>query len=229
MQGSNAIRRCLTGVALLVLGSPCLAQVSDMGTTAMGLPTTPGVVTSSPLNGPSPFSALTQPGMPDTTLAPVPLASDPTTPGTVVTCSSSAGQGTPSTPSALSTISSLTGATTTIASAANSGSATGAVLPSTLLGSSTLSSTCSSGTTTPNPAALPLSLPAVANVPAAGALQSAVARLADSTIDPTIAVPTPNASACSESVSMNLTAPGMMAPANVTGAAATPGVAPTGC
>ena len=47
---------------------------------------------TSPLNGPSPFSAVTQPGTPDTTLAPVPLASDPTTPGTVVTCSTPIGQ-----------------------------------------------------------------------------------------------------------------------------------------
>ena len=48
-----------------------------MGTTAMGLPTTPGTIVISPLNGPGPFSAVTQPGTPGTTLAPVPLASDP--------------------------------------------------------------------------------------------------------------------------------------------------------
>lgn len=194
----------------------------------MGLPTTPGAIASSPLNGPSPFSALTQTGTPDTTLAPVPLASNPATPGTFVTCSSSAGQATPSTPSALSTIGSLTGSNTSIAMAANSGSATGAVTPSTLLGSSTLSSTCSTGTST-NPAALPLSIPAIPGTASVGTVQSAVTPVIDSSIDPAAAVPTPNASACSESVSMDLTAPGMMASANATGAAATPGVAPAGC
>jgi hypothetical protein len=45
-------------------------------------------------------------------------------------------------------------------------------------------------------------------------------------------VPTPNTSACAESVTMTLATPGMMAPANATGAAATPGVSPappSGC
>jgi hypothetical protein len=37
-------------------------------------------------------------------------------------------------------------------------------------------------------------------------------------------MPTPNATACNETVSMNLAAPGMMAAANATGATATPGV-----
>ena len=37
-------------------------------------------------------------------------------------------------------------------------------------------------------------------------------------------MPTPNTSACAESVTMNLATPGTMAPANATGAAATPGV-----
>ena len=69
-----------------------------MGTTAMGLPSTPGTIVTSPLNGPSPFSATTQPGSLDTTLAPVPLASDPPIPGTVVTCSTPTGQITPGTP-----------------------------------------------------------------------------------------------------------------------------------
>src|SRR5882724_6756505 len=83
---------------LLAGGNACLAQVSTMGTTAMGLPSTPGTIVTSPLNGPSPFSTTTQPGAPDTTLAPLPLASDPTTPGTVVTCSTPTGQITPGTP-----------------------------------------------------------------------------------------------------------------------------------
>src|SRR5438105_15659763 len=96
------MRRSLFTAATLLLGAhACLAQVSTMGSTAMGLPSTPGTIITSPLNGPSPFSASTQPGTPDTTLAPVPLASDPTTPGTVVTCSTSTGQigtGTPAVP-----------------------------------------------------------------------------------------------------------------------------------
>src|SRR5216684_2753461 len=92
------MRRLLFTTALLVLGcGACLAQVSTMGTTAMGLASTPGTIVTSPLNGPSPFSATTQPGTPDTTLAPVPLASDPTTPGTAVTCSTPTGQTAPGT------------------------------------------------------------------------------------------------------------------------------------
>src|SRR5260370_762856 len=94
------MRRLLfTSTAILLAGcSACLAQVSTMGSTAMGLPSTPGTIVTSPLNGPSPFSATTQPGTPDTTLAPVPLASDPTTPGTVVICSTPTGQIAPGTP-----------------------------------------------------------------------------------------------------------------------------------
>jgi hypothetical protein len=45
-------------------------------------------------------------------------------------------------------------------------------------------------------------------------------------------VPTPNTAACAQSVTMNLSTPGMMAPANATGADATPGVSPvspSGC
>jgi hypothetical protein len=42
-------------------------------------------------------------------------------------------------------------------------------------------------------------------------------------------MPTPNTSACVESATMNLATPGTMAPANATGAAATPGVSPLGC
>src|SRR6266849_8518199 len=93
------MRRLLFTTALLLLGcGACLAQVSTMGSTAMGLASTPGTIVTSPLNGPSPFSAATQPGTPDTTLAPVPLASDPTTPGTVVICSTPTGQIAPGTP-----------------------------------------------------------------------------------------------------------------------------------
>ena len=51
--------------------------------------------------------------------------------------------------------------------------------------------------------------------------------LGGTSIDPTMTVmPTPNTSACAESMTMNLATPGMMAPANATGAPATPGVSP---
>src|SRR4051794_33113345 len=107
------MRLLLLTTGMLLLGCPaCLAQVSTMGSTAMGLPTTPAAIVTSPLNGPSPFSATTQPGTPDTTLAPVPLASDPTTPGTVVTCSTPTGQIVPGTPAVPVTSMSATGNTT---------------------------------------------------------------------------------------------------------------------
>src|ERR1700709_743081 len=110
-------RVLLVAVTLLAGCNAGLAQVSTMGTTAMGLPSTPGAIVTSPLNGPSPFSATTQPAAPDTTLAPVPLASDPTTPGTVVTCSTPTGQITPGTPAApVTSMSSTTGVTATMPS-----------------------------------------------------------------------------------------------------------------
>src|SRR5271169_3992244 len=112
------MRHLLFTAAILLAGcNASLAQVSTMGTTAMGLPSTPGAIVTSPLNGPSPFSATTQPGTPDTTLAPVPLASDPTTPGTVVTCSTPTGQIAPGTPTvSVTSISALGGATATMPS-----------------------------------------------------------------------------------------------------------------
>src|SRR6266436_5822209 len=107
-----AMRRLLFTTAILLAGCNAgLAQVSTMGTTAMGLSSTPGTIVTSPLDGPSPFSATTQPGTPDTTLAPVPLASDPTMPGTVVTCSTPAGQIAPGTPAVPVTSMSATSAT----------------------------------------------------------------------------------------------------------------------
>src|SRR6195256_5571116 len=94
-----AMRRLLFTTAVLLAGcNAALAQISTMGTTAMGLASTPGTIVTSPLNGPSPFSATTQPDTPGTTLAPVPLASDPTTPGTVLNCSVPTGQISPGTP-----------------------------------------------------------------------------------------------------------------------------------
>jgi hypothetical protein len=109
------MRRLLPMTAALLFGcNAALAQVSTMGTTAMGLTSTPGTIVTSPLNGPSPFSATTQPGAPDTTLAAVPLTSDPTTPGTVVTCSTPTAQITPGTPAVpVASLSSMTGTTGT--------------------------------------------------------------------------------------------------------------------
>src|SRR5258705_13664301 len=114
------MRRLLfTMVPMLAGCTACQAQVSTMGSTAMGLSTTPGAIVTSPLNGPSPFSATTQPGTPVTTLAPVPLASDPTTPGTVVTCSTPTGLITPGTPAVpVTSLSAVGGAPRTPASAA---------------------------------------------------------------------------------------------------------------
>src|ERR1700736_5783628 len=102
--------RRLLAAALLLGCNASLAQVSTMGTTAMGLSSTPGTILTSPLTGPSPFSATTQPGVPDTTLAPVPLASNPAIPGTVVTCSTPTGQITPGTPAVpVTSLSSMAG------------------------------------------------------------------------------------------------------------------------
>jgi hypothetical protein len=218
--------RCLILVSLLVaLVEPCAAQVSTMGTTAMGLPTVPGVIVSSPLNGPSPFTSLTQSNAPVTTLAPIPTAQDPTQPGTVVTCSAASGT-MASTPSAMSTIPSPIGnALGTITAS----SATGTVSPSPVLGSSTLTSSCTtSGTASVNGAALPLFIPAIPRQPAVGTIQAGIAAPTSSTADLIAMSPTPNASACSESVTIDLTTPAMSA-ANASGAAATPGVAPAGC
>src|SRR5262249_50259458 len=91
---ATAMRRSLSTAAAVLSAaaaelSACnvsLAQVSTMGTTAMGIPSTPGGIVTSPLTGPGPFSATPQPGAPVTTLAPVPLASNPASPGTYVTC-----------------------------------------------------------------------------------------------------------------------------------------------
>jgi hypothetical protein len=332
------MRRVLLTTSILLLGgSACLAQVSTMGSTAMGLPTTPGAIVTSPLNGPSPFSATTQTGAPDTTLAPVPLASDPTTPGTVVTCSTPTGQIAPGTPAVPVTSMSAMGGTMgslpsaaaipTISAvpAASSPSATGngiapyltlsaqpatsfmtdipgttipapplpttpalpppsiavpyvpppstmssAVSPSMMGGApampastTTMSSralgtiptpfvgsttgtipsappvggastiVCSStpGGPPTNGAALPLSTPDVPASPPPGAIQPDVTQLVTTSLEQTAPVmPTPNTSACVESMSMDLANPATMAPANATGATATPGVSPPpGC
>src|SRR6476619_2905469 len=104
-----------TTAAMLVSCTACLAQVSTMGSTAMGLSSTPGAIVTSPLTGPGPFSATTQPGTPVTTLAPVPLASNPATPGTFVSCATPIPQivsGSPAVP--ITSMSAIGGATATI-------------------------------------------------------------------------------------------------------------------
>jgi hypothetical protein len=223
-----------TAAALLLACSASLAQVSTMGTTAMGLSSTPGAIVSSPLNGPSPFSAVTQPGTPDTTLAPVPLASDPTTPGTVVTCSVKTAQIAQGNP-AVSQIGSPTGPASAVLGTISAGtvrSTTGIISPVSPLGTSSTPA-CSStpGGLSTNGAALPLATPGIPSSPPPGTIQAVVAQLGDTSVDPTIAVaPTPNSTACSQGVTMRLANPGMMAPANATGATATPDVAgPLGC
>jgi hypothetical protein len=81
-----------------------------------------------------------------------------------------------------------------------------------------------------NAAALPLSTPEIPASPPPGAIQQEITQLAITSIDPTVAVmPTPDTAACAESVTMNVATSSTMAPANATGAAATPGVSPLGC
>ena len=94
-----------------------------MGTTAMGLPSTPGAIVSSPLYGPSPFSSTTQPAAPDTTLAPVPLALDPTAPGTSINCSPVSAQTTLASPTQITSSGPVTASPTS--SGASSQSAFG--------------------------------------------------------------------------------------------------------
>ena len=111
------------------------------------------------------------------------------------------------------------------------GSTTGTISPMSPLGSSS-TTVCSSmpGGPPTNGAALPLSTPEIPANPPPGTIQQDITQLGGTSIDPTMAVmPTPNTSACAESTTMNLATPGTMAPANATGAAATPGVSPPGC
>ncbi|MGF6311638.1 hypothetical protein ABIB82_005699 [Bradyrhizobium sp. i1.8.4] len=263
---------CVT-VGLLMSGSACPAQVSTMGTTAMGIATTPGAIVSSPLSGPSPFSSLfsaaTIPGAPATTLASPPLAMDPTLPGTSVNCSPTAVELSPSvlsvtstsnsasaSPTAmmspLGTITSMSGPTASpttggslaltlptavpvIIEGSVTGSTTGTVTPASALGSATPGSSCTSapGNTLTNAAALPVSIPDIPPSPPPGTIQSPTADLepTDTSISLVSSVmPTPNTAACTESISINLSNPATMAPANASGATATPGVSPpSGC
>ena len=208
--------RCLlfTAAAALLLGcNTSLGQVSTVGTTALGLPTTPGAIFTSPLNGPSPFSAATLPGTPDTTLAPVPLASDPTTPGTAVTCATPTGQIAPVTPlGAIPILGSTTGTISRVSSLSSSSNTVCSFIP---------------GGPPTNGAALSLSTPEILNGTPPGAILPVITELGDTSIDPNLTVvPAPNSAACSEGVTMNLANPVMITPANATGATATPGVSP---
>jgi hypothetical protein len=268
------MRSLLFMAAALLLGCDAsLAQVSTMGTTAMGLPSIPATIVTSPLYGPGPFSATTLPGAPDTTLAPVPLASDPTIPGTVVTCATPIAQiapGTqavtvtsPSTPqpatlpalpspslaaTPLSMSSTVFGAVATSATIMSPTAmtpatplgtiftpivvtTTGNVSPTSPLGTpSTIVCSSIPGGLPTNGAALPLSTPEIPLNPPPGTIQQEITLLGGTSIDPIVAVmPTPNTSACAESMTMNFATPGRMAPANASGAAATPGVMPPGC
>jgi hypothetical protein len=263
----------LTMATLLFGVHAGLAQVSTMGTTAMGLPSMPATIVTSPLYGPSPFSATTLPGAPDTTLAPVPLASDPTIPGTVVTCATPIAQITPGTqavtvtslsspqPATLPALPSpslaappLSMSSTVLAAVATSATMisptamtsatplgtipapivvtrTGNTSPASQPGTpSTIVCSSIPGGPPSNAAALPLTTPEIPVNPPPGTIQQDITQLGGTSIDPTVAVmPTPNASACAESMTMNLATPGTMAPANATGAAATPGAMPPGC
>jgi hypothetical protein len=263
----------------LLSSSCCMAQMSTMGTTALGVPTTPGAIVSSPLGGPSPFtslfSAATVPGAPATTLTSPPLAQDPTIPGTSVNCSPTAVE---LSPSVMSVTSTNTGVSASSAAAmtpigtstamspiaatamptstappmtlstsqpavlppampvmivgAVSGSTTGTIAAASPLGTPQPGSSCtaSPGNALTNSAALPLAIGDIPANPPPGTIQPSAADLGNTGIEPAMTVmPTPNSAACNESVSMNLANPAMMAPANATGAAATPGVMPQGC
>jgi hypothetical protein len=102
---------------------------------------------------------------------------------------------------------------------------TGNIAPPTALGSpSTTACSFAPGGPQSDGAGLPLSTPEIPVGPPC-TIKAVVAQLGDTSIDPTATVtPTPNTSSCAESMTMNLAAPGMMAPANATGATATPGV-----
>ena len=221
----------LTMLALLLGNPPGEAQVLATGSTAMGLPTVPGAIVISPLNSPGPFSASTVSGAPDTTLAPVPLASDPTTPGTAVVCAplSSSPTPVPATPSATPTGFAPPGiAAPLLPLMGQNGSAIGTIAAAAPAGTGATAA-CSStpGGQVTSAASLPLSIPQVAASPAPGTIEAGISGAGGTGIDANAAVvPSPNSSACMQGVSMNLASPATVLPANATGAAPTPGVSP---
>lgn len=226
------MRIALVMMLALLLGSyPCTAQVATTGSTAMYLPTVPGAIVISPLNSPGPFSATTVSGAPDTTLAPVPLASDPTTPGTVVVCAppSSSPTPVPATPIVSPTGLAPPGiAAPLLPVIGQNSSAIGTITAATPAGTGAPVA-CSStpGGQVASAASLALSIPQVVMSPAPGTIVADVSGGGGTGIDPNATVaPSPNSSACMEGVSMNLASPATVLPANASGAAPTPGVPP---
>jgi hypothetical protein len=235
------IRTACAACAALLLGvSSCQAQVATTGSTAMSLPTVPGAVVTSPLNSPSPFSATTLPETPDTTLAPVPLAMDPTTPGTVVVCAPPATTSTPapatptvtipglSTPGSMAPLIPAQGQT-----GGQIGSSIGTLAAAAPLGTGSATA-CSStpGGSVTTATSLPLSIPQVPAGPAPGSIPAAIGDDVGTGIDPNAVAPSPNSSACAEGMTMNVGVPATVLPANASGAAPTPGVSPvlpSGC
>ncbi|MET4039940.1 hypothetical protein ABIC03_001625 [Bradyrhizobium sp. RT6a] len=218
-------------VAFLLGFSPGQAQIATTGSTAMDLPTVPGAIVISPLNSPGPFSATTVPGAPDTTLAPVPLASDPTTPGTVVVCAppSSSPAPVPATPTVSPTGLSPPGIAAPILPATGqSGSSIGTISAAAPAGTgATVACSSTPGGQVTSAASLPLSISQVSASPAPGTIPADTSDAGGTGIDPNAAVvPSPNSSACAEGVSMNLAEPATVLPANASGAAPTPGVSP---
>ncbi|MDH2347569.1 hypothetical protein [Bradyrhizobium sp. SSUT77] len=218
-------------VAFLLGLAPGKAQIATTGSTAMGLPTVPGAIVISPLNSPGPFSATTVSGAPDTTLAPVPLASDPTTPGTVVVCAPPVSSPTPvpATPTVSPTGLSPSGiAAPILPVTGQNGSSIGTISAAAPAGTGAAVA-CSStpGGQVTSAASLPLSISQVPASPAPGTILADTNGAGGTGIDPNVAVvPSPNSSACAEGVSMNLAEPATMLPANASGAAPTPGVSP---
>ena len=220
-----------TVLALLLLGgSPSEAQVATTGSTAMGLPTVPGAIVISPLNSPGPFSATTEPNVPDTTLAPVPLASDPTLPGTVVVCAqpSPSPIPVPTTPIVSNPgLSTLGSAAPILPVTGPTGSSIGTIAAAAPAGTgATVACSSTPGGQVASAASLPLSIPQVPTSPAPGTITADASGAGGTGIDPSAIVPSPNSSACMEGVSMNLASPATVLPANATGAAPTPGVSP---
>jgi len=231
------IRIACAALATLLLGcSPGEAQVARTGSTAMDLPTVPGAIVTSPLNSPGPFSATTVPGAPDTTLAPVPLAMDPTTAGTVVVCAppSAFPMPVPVTSSAPSTGLPVSGSITPIVPLqGGSASSIGTIAAAAPLGTG-VAAACSSSPalTGANAASLPLTIPQVLAGPPPGTIPAVVGDDVGIGIDPGAIAPSPNTSACVEGMTMNLGAPATVLPANASDAAPTPGVSPvlpSGC
>jgi hypothetical protein len=220
-----------TAIALLLGTSAGQAQVATTGSTAMDLPTVPGAIVISPLNSPGPFSATTVSGAPDTTLAPVPLASDPTTPGTVVVCAppSSSPTPVPATPTVSPTGLSPPGiAAPILPVTGQNGSSIGTISAAAPAGTgATVACSATPGGQVTSAASLPLSISQGPAGPAPGTILADISGAGATGIDPNAAVvPSPNSSACTEGVSMNLAEPATVLPANASGAATTPGVSP---